>query len=96
MSQRGEPRTLPGAHTENKLYKLISLDRKLGQFCGKFRPNFCHQIPKSMSATNESHNQSEEDKASADSAADLKVVAIVFFTLVVFAMHFVSGWTFDI
>jgi len=49
-----------------------------------------------MSATNESHNQSEEDKASADSSADLKVVGIVFFTLVVFAMHYVSGWTFDI
>jgi hypothetical protein len=47
---------------------------------------------------NEQQNNSntEQTQEAADSAADVKVITIVFFTLVLMMVHFASGFTFDL
>lgn len=41
------------------------------------------------------HSDSPEDTAAADRKADVKAILIIFTALVLMAVHFVSGWTFD-
>ena len=47
---------------------------------------------------NEQQNDSttEQTQEAADSSADVKVITIVFFTLVLMMVHFASGFTFDL
>jgi hypothetical protein len=42
-----------------------------------------------------SHDDSPEQAAAADSRADIKAILLIFVALVLGAVHFVSGWTFD-
>lgn len=41
------------------------------------------------------HDQSPEAEAQADRRADVKAILLIFVALVLGAVHFVSGWTFD-
>ncbi|MEQ8484028.1 MAG: hypothetical protein RIB46_06665 [Pseudomonadales bacterium] len=41
------------------------------------------------------HEQSTEEAEAADRRADGKAVLLIFTALVLIAVHFVSGWTFD-
>lgn len=50
---------------------------------------------KEFRVSNEQSADNTQTEAQADTAADVKAVVIVFFTAVVMALHFVSGFTFD-
>ncbi len=41
------------------------------------------------------HSAKDQDPVEADRSADLKAILVIFTTLVVGAVYFVSGWTFD-
>jgi hypothetical protein len=43
-----------------------------------------------------SHDQSPESLAESDRRADVKAILLIFAALVLGALHFVSGWTFDL
>mgnify|MGYP001824130574 CR=1 FL=1 len=51
-----------------------------------------------MSATDHHQTDASQDAGYADddSRADAIAIGIMFVTLVLFAVHFASGWTFDI
>ena len=41
------------------------------------------------------HIDPEQDLAEADRKADVKAILVIFTALVLAAVHFISGWTFD-
>lgn len=41
------------------------------------------------------HSVNDQDPVEADRKADLKATLVIFVTLVLAAVHFISGWTFD-
>ena len=41
------------------------------------------------------HSVKDQDPVEADRKADLKAALVIFVTLVLAAVHFISGWTFD-
>lgn len=40
-------------------------------------------------------HQTPEQAAAADRKADVKAILVIFTTMVLMALHFVSGWKFD-
>lgn len=42
-----------------------------------------------------SHSETPEDVTAADRKADVKAILVIFTAMVLGAVHFISGWTFD-
>lgn len=49
-----------------------------------------------MSVSEPNESSDNRDESAADSVADAKAILVMFVALVLFAVHFASGWTFDV